>query len=88
LLPLPSPVQLAEAPVAISLGLALAILFPEKLQRHILVALQLAMDGGEIDGPPDRWTATRRCSGKKQFIQSAIVPILGERQLTANATLL
>jgi len=36
-------------------------------------------DAREVDGPPDRWTATRRCRGKKQFIQSAIVTILGER---------
>jgi hypothetical protein len=44
-----------------------------------LVALQLATDFCEVDGTPCRWTATRRRSGKKQFIQPAIVTILWER---------
>jgi hypothetical protein len=33
--------------------------------RHMLVALQLVMDGAESTPPPDRWTATRRCRGEK-----------------------
>jgi hypothetical protein len=61
------------------LGLALAILFPEQLQGHILVALQLAVDFCEVDGSQGRWAATRRRRGKQQFIQPAVVAILRQR---------
>ena len=50
---MPPLVQLAETAVPVAVRLRFAILFPEQLQRHMLVTFELAMDFGEIDAGPE-----------------------------------
>src|SRR5262249_8230826 len=44
----PPLVELTKTAITVSSRLAFAILLPEQLQSHMLVALQLLMDGGTI----------------------------------------
>ena len=44
----PVAVELAESAVAVAVGMILAILFPEQLQRQIAVTLQLLTNGAEV----------------------------------------
>ncbi len=48
LLPAPTPVELAEATVAISFRMNLPVLFPSQLQRQMAMLLQLRVQGGKI----------------------------------------
>ena len=48
LLLFPAPVQHAETAIAVSLGIRLPVLFPQQLQRHMLVPPQLFVHLGKV----------------------------------------
>src|SRR6185312_16474632 len=74
---LPPPVVLAESTAPVSrISVALDVLFPQQLQRHMPMALQLGVDPGAV-----RWHELRRLARRRRtehpLLQLALRKTLG-----------
>src|SRR5687767_12415519 len=58
----------------------LLVLLPNQLQRDMLVAMEIFMDGGPIRRRP-RLLRTRRHRGKQSFLQFSLVQVVGQGPL-------
>jgi hypothetical protein len=74
----PALIRLAEAAVAIAVGVGLAILLPKQLQGHMAMGPELLVDRGEV-----RWRFLRPQLGFRARIQdpfqASVIPAIRER---------
>ena len=75
----PAIVQLTEAAVAVAIRLSFAILFPDQLQRQVLVRLQLPANFRKIGEGPNAPAGPPGRRWKQQFFQPPIIDILRQR---------
>jgi hypothetical protein len=76
----PALVEFAEAAVAIAVLVGVAIFFPDQLQGHVAVTLQLLVDGGEVRrGLPGCWAWWRIRRWKQRRRQTGVVPAIRQR---------
>ena len=83
-LALPASVQLAEARVAVALGIALDVFVPEDRQRDVL-ALELAMDACPVRLDLTTVTLLRAGIGKQPGLEHGIGHFLGQRPAQAGS---
>src|ERR1700735_265957 len=79
----PPPVEIAEAAVAIAIGVALAAFLPDQLQGQVLVCLQLLVDLRPVRlwvFPPNRGRGPLR---KQRSLDLLVIPVLRCRPLHA-----